>query len=299
MTLLAPLLQVVVVASVGIPFAVTGQPALRAKQILEAKHASPPTLAPPPSDAECTPLPPARSPFSFRPGETLEFDLDAMGAQAGRMTMRVLPQVDGKLPIEVKAQTNTFFAKIRRVSGVGTSYLNPKTLRPLAYVEDSTENEIHRQADVQFRPKDHSVHVTYRIATTPGQSHFRYAHDGLDVAGAVYLMRQLPLKANDRLCFDVYGIRTLWRLSGSVVAREHVSLPLGEFEAWHLAGTAIRLDDHRMRREIHVWLTDDEKRLPLAALGSIDLGTIRATLVGYTRPGERQVWAEGKENLKW
>src|SRR5438876_11834782 len=76
-----------------------------------------------PSDAQCAALPALKSPFAFGPGESLDFDLDAMGAKAGTMEMRVLPMKDGALPVEVHAQTNTFFAKIRRVNGLATSYL--------------------------------------------------------------------------------------------------------------------------------------------------------------------------------
>jgi hypothetical protein len=112
-------------------------------------------------------------------------------------------------------------------------------------------------------------------------------------------LRQLPLKKGMPICFDAYGIRRLWRVWGTVEAREHVSLPVGEFEAWHISGQAARLDFPSMRREIHVWISDDAKRLPLAALGAIDLGTVRATLKAYKRPGEKQTRAEPKSNLKW
>ena len=253
---------------------------------------------PPPTDAQCHALPPVRAPFSFAPGEALDFNLDALGAQAGKMTMRVLPEKNGALPVEVHAQTNTFFSKVRRVNGLATSYLNPKTLHPRRYVEDAMENEVHKLADVAFE-KDHQVRVDFQIGERTGQGQFRYANDGLDVAGAIYLIRQLPLREGLSVCFDVYGIRTLWRLSGTVGQREHVSLPLGEFEAWHLSGTAVRLDNPSQQREVHVWLSDDPRRLPLAALGVIDLGAIRATLTAFDRPGEKKARAENKANLKW
>jgi len=253
-----------------------------------------------PLDAECRALPGLTSPLAFTTGEKLEFDLDAMGiAQAGKMTMRVLPPKDGKLPIEVATQTNTFFSKVRRVKAVATSYLDPKTLRPVRYVEDAMENDVRKYAAVSFTAVDHQVRVDYKIGDRSGQNRFRYANEGLDVAGAVYLMRQMPLKQGTQLCFDVYGIRRLWRISGKVEAREHVSLRLGEFEAWHLSGTAVRLDDHQQRREVHVWISDDQRRLPLVAVGAIDLGAVRATLIAFSRPGDKKARAEGKQNLKW
>lgn len=254
---------------------------------------------PPPSDGECRPLPNPKAPFAFWPGEQLEFDLDALGAQAGKMTMKVLPPRNGSLPVEVRAQTNTFFSKVRRVTGMATSYLSPKTLRPQRYLEDATENEVKKTADVVFGAKDHSVKVRYTIGAGAGKSEFRYAHEGLDVAGAIYLIRELPLKEGLPVCFDAYGIRRLWRVYGKVVGKEHVSLPLGEFDTWHVAGEAVRLDNHLVRREIHVWISDDERRLPVAALGAIDLGAVRATLSAFSRPGDRQKRAQGKESLKW
>jgi hypothetical protein len=263
-------------------------------------------MAPPGTPAQpvalcANPLPPLHSPLAFMPGEQLEFDLDALGAQAGKMTMKVQRPDKGALPVQIEAQTNTFFSKVRRVRGVGISYLHPRTLRPSRYTEDATENEVHRKVDVAFGAKDRTVKVDYLIdQKPPGHYDYTYDKDGLDVAGAIYLMRQLPLKEGLPVCFDVYGIRRLWRMTGTVVKREHVSLPLGQFDAWYLTGIAVRLDKPSQKREIHVWISDDARRLPLVAVGTLDLGAVRATLTAYTRPGEKEKRAEkGKEQLKW
>ncbi|RKG53745.1 DUF3108 domain-containing protein [Corallococcus sp. AB011P] len=245
-------------------------------------------------------LPVLRSPLAFKPGELLEFDMDAMGAKAGKLTMRVQRPANGSLPVLVEAQTNTLFSKVRRVRGSATSYLHPKTLRPSRYTEEAVENEQRRKVNVDFGAQDKSVKVDYQIGDRP-KGHYDYAFDkdGLDVAGAIYLIRQLPLKKDLPVCFDVYGIRRMWRMTATVVEREHVSLPLGEFDAWHLAGTAVRLDRPSQTRDVHVWITDDDRRLPLAAVGAIDLGAVRLTLSGVKRPGEKPMEAQGKEDLKW
>ena len=260
---------------------------------------SPLAAAPFPSDAECSALPALRAPLSFAAGETLDYDLDALGAKAGRMTMRVLPNKDGAIPVEVSAETNTFFSKVRKVKGSGTSYMNPRTLRPLRYFEDATEDDVHRVADVKFHAKDKRVHLVSTIQGQVNQWDMGWANEGLDVAGTIYLMRQLPLKENLKLCFDAYGIRRMWRTWGRVVGKEHISMPVGEFDAWHIEGVAARIDQPDMRREIHVWITDDPRRLALAALGAIDLGTVRATLTGFSRPGDKGAKAEPKGNQKW
>jgi hypothetical protein len=253
---------------------------------------------PMPGDAECLALGQAMSPAPFGPGETLDFDIDALGARAGTMSMQVLPVSDGLMPLEITVETNTFFNKIRKVKGVGKSYLNPKTLRPARYFEDAHENEIHRVADVSFR-KNKTAHLLSDIDGQKWEGDLRYGNDITDVAGAVHLLRSIPVKEGTRLCIDVYGIRSIWRVWGTVLPREHVSLPLGEFETWHLAGEAARLDWPEMRREVHVWVSDDARRLPLAALGMIDLGAVRATLKAVSRPGEKSTRAQNKADIKW
>lgn len=252
-----------------------------------------------PTDAECPALGAPMKPLSFMPGESLEFELDAMGASAGTLKIRVLPKRADSLPIEVTAQTNTFFSKVRRVKATATSYLNPTTLRPNRYTEDAVENEISKYADVIFKQKEKAVTLAYKYAGRDGRRSFKLAKDGFDPAGAIFLLRQLPMKEGMPVCFDAYGIRSMWRVSGKIVGKEHVSLKVGEFDAWHLQGQAVRLDDPRWHREIHLWVTADERRLPLAALGMMDLGVVRATLVAFSRPEGKTSSRKGANSLKW
>jgi Protein of unknown function (DUF3108) len=251
-----------------------------------------------PTDAECQSLGAVMTPIPFAPGELLEFDVDALGARAATMSMQTLPMRDGILPLEVTVETNTFFSKVRRVKGVAKSELSPKTLRPTRYFEDATENETHRVADVSFK-KPKLAHLVSTVDGRTWQEDLRWGNDVSDVASAVHLLRAIPMKEGQTMCFDVYGIRRIWRVWGKVLPREHVSTAIGEFESWHLAGEAARLDMPDARREIHVWISDDAKRLPLAALGMIDLGAVRATLKSFSRPGEKTTRAENKGNIKW
>lgn len=245
------------------------------------------------------PLPALRPGMAFMPGEVLEFDLDALGAKAGTMTMRVQRPEAGALPVQVEVQSSSFMSSVRRVKAKLTSYLNPKTLRPSRHVEDSVENEVPRKVNVLFGAKDRSIQMDATVGAKNDRRNFTYDKDVLDLAGALYTIRQLPMKEGLPVCFDVYGTRRMWRLSGTVGAREHVTTPLGEFDAWHLNGIAVRLDKPSTKREVHVWISDDARRLPLAAVGAIDLGAVRATLTSVARPGEKREKAGGKEDFKW
>ncbi len=250
-------------------------------------------------DGQCLALGAPEKPFAFPTGEYLEYDLDALGAEAGKLTLKVLPQRDGAIPVEVNAHTNTFFSKMRKVQATAMSYLHPRTLRPKRYVEDAMENDVRKYSDVQFSHNPRKVKLEYKIGARGGKATYDFATEALDPAGAIFLLRQLPLKEGMPVCFDAYGIRRMWRVRGKVVGKERVSLKLGEFEAWHLQGEAVRVDRPEQKREIHLWVSTDDKRIPLAAVGVIDLGAVRATLTAYSRPGEGGTRAQGKESLKW
>jgi hypothetical protein len=207
---------------------------------VQTKPVAPPA-APMPTGAECKGLPALRMPMAFGPGETLDYDLDALGMTAGTMTMRVLSLKDGAVPIEIRAESNTFFSKVRKVTGTATSWLDPRTLHPRRYLEDAIEGTVHRVADVKFTPANKVAHLISTIDGARAEADLPYASEGLDVAGTIYLLRQLPFKEGMPICFDAYGIRRIWRVWGKVVGREHASLPVGEFEAWHIQAEAARL----------------------------------------------------------
>ncbi len=273
-------------------------PALLLVSTAAFAQAAPAQRAPTPSDAQCPGLGAPEGTRYFAVGESLEYDLDAMGAEAGKLTVKVLPQRNGALPIEVTAHTNTFFSKVRRVKAEAMSYLHPKTLRPQRYTEDALENEVHRTADVRFTPASKTARLDWVTNGRRGKRTLKYGSDALDPVGAIFLLRQLPLKEGMPLCFDAYALRTMWRVSGKVVGKQKVSLKVGEFEAWHLQGEAVSLERPSWRREVHLWVSADERRLPLASVGILDLGAVRATLGAYSRK-DGSVKAEGKESLKW
>lgn len=267
--------------------------------------ANPPAhIKPVPTDAQCQPLPAVEKP-RLPANEFLYYDIDVLAANAARMEVETLPKRDGVVPIRVRIKTNTFFNKVRRVTAEAKSYLNPRTMRPSRYTEDSWENDLHKVADVSFRPNAEKPQtVRIRFATNPNakskmiEQYGHYAHDALDEVGAIYYLRSIDLKPGLSVCFDVYAMRRIFRVWGKVGAVEKVSTAAGEFNAFHITGTAARLDVPSFQRELHVWISADDRRIPLGALGGIDLGPVRATLTHIGQPGDEGPVSHA-EGLDW
>lgn len=241
---------------------------------------------------ECAPLAaPVPGPPPFSAGEVLQYDVDVVGVRAGRMSFEVLPGA-GKgqdLSVRVRAESNTFFDKVRKVKAEIVSHLRSKDLRPSTFREDLTEGGINRIAKVTFPagPAKGARYVDLEVRTSTGVRVSRHgvAGDAVDYVGGMYLFRALPLKVGESFCFETYALKRIWRVVGRVEGREQVSTPAGEFSTFHLKGVASRPGPGPLNtREVHVWITDDARRIPVAAVGVIDLGAVRATLYGAQRP---------------
>lgn len=282
------------------PLPATARPAKKPGPVAGGPHVS--NIVPAPKGA-CARLPKPRSgPHPFPVGEVLGYDIDVMGVRAGKMSFEVLPRqgrgAKAELPVRVRAQSNTFFNKVRKVDAEATSTLKARDLRPVRFHEDLHEDDKHRIGDVEFQPHKNVVQIAWRSDKRAGSARNEMGADALDYVGAIYLFRAIPMKIGQEFCFDVYAMRRMWRLEGKVEAREHVSTPAGEFDAFHISGVATRIGNARLKREVHVWISDDERRLPLAAMGVIDLGPVRAVLNSVERADFKSEAAR-PGNLEW
>ncbi len=261
--------------------------------VAAAAPASPTASPTIPTNAQCRALPalPAHR-FPIRVGERLEYDIDCRGGgKVGTVTLLVEPPAkengEPVLPVSVHALSNEFFSKFGRIDSKARSFLRPRDLRPLHYHEEFIEAERHYSTEVLFPSSGpHLVKAHFVNPTANGDRAFPFGNDALDVLSTFYLLRSLDLRIGEGLCFDVYGSRALWRIWGKIEAHEALSTPARNFRTFRMSGIAARLNAPQIRREIHLWVSDDAQRLPIAAVGEMDLGPMRALLsaVGTATP---------------
>ena len=240
-----------------------------------------------PKDSECAALPSlAGSRLPFAAGEKLDYDVDLLGGlKIGTVEMEVRPpeRQHGSLllPVEAHAAANGLAAAIGRVQSDATTWLRIHDLHPVHYREDYTQPDGTYWTEVTFpATRPHQIHFNFSQPNGKGERIFPYGNDVLDVVGAFYLLRALAPKLGDHLCFDVYGSRHVWRVWGDVSTREPISTPAGTFSTLRLSGHAVRMDKQEAVREMYLWLTDDARHLPVASMGDLEIGPLRALLTG-------------------
>jgi hypothetical protein len=104
----------------------------------------------------------------------------------------------------------------------------------------------------------------------------------MDPITAVYLARSVDFKVGDRLYFKIFGGRYQYLLELLVEKKEPVELASGKIEAYRIVpriqnltkkGYAERLN------EATIWISADERRLPVKLSSKIAFGSVYLELV--------------------
>lgn len=226
-------------------------------------------------------------PHPFRPGETLSFDVDVMGVvKAGTATLSVeQPILHGTLvPLRARFRNTSVFSKVRKAHGYALSWVDPSTLRPQRYRDEGEEDGVRKSTDTRLdRPGP--VVMSWSFGDRKGSASMQRERDLLDLLSAVYYLRASRLEPGARVCFDLVANRRFWRLRGEVAGKpERVESAAGAFDTLRLDATLTRADGSAPARPLHLWFSRDARKLPVAAVGEVDLGPVRAMLVHVAAP---------------
>jgi Protein of unknown function (DUF3108) len=234
--------------------------------------------------------PPQQLPAAkFTAGEVLLFRLDALGADVGTFEVRTEPpplaeRARATLQLSSRAKTSAFVStNIGRYETYATALIG-RDFATLHYREDVDENDVHHGVELTFPPGSGAPAIKATRNGEPETLPLQIDRTVRDMISTLFLLRLLPLQKP--VCLEVFAGRKVWKLTGQMAAKENIETPVGRFATLRFDGEAVRADDPRIRRSAHVWVTDDDRRLPLVAIGDVRGKTIRAQIV--SAPGIRR-----------
>jgi len=235
------------------------------------------------ADPVCGPPPLAAGERPWRTGETLVFDLDILAlVKAATLEISVeRPMSAGKvIPLRARAKSSAALANVKRFTAVALSWIDARTLRPERYRDEADEDGVRKLSDTRIPEESPEITIEYQYGERTGRTAYPRARTVLDALSTVYYLRAARLEPGERFCFDLVANRRFWRLEGSVAAGpEKVQTPAGRFETIRVDAFARRADRPEDRpRPIHLWFTDDSRRLLVAAVSEVDVGPVRAML---------------------
>ncbi len=219
----------------------------------------------------------------WRTGETLTYDLDVLGVvKAGTLQLSVERPMSGGdiVPLRARVKATASVASVKRFAAVALSWIDAATLLPERYRDEADEDGVRKVSDARIRPPRPELVIENRFGDRTSRNAYKREGEVLDGLSAIAYLRAARIAPGDKICFDLVANRRYWRLEGSIAAKgEKVETGAGKFDTFRVDATMRRADRPGDRpRPLHVWLTRDARRLPVAIVSEVDVGPVRAML---------------------
>ena len=223
--------------------------------------------------------PPANYPFAV--GEKLSYSakLGMLTLGSGTLEVAALDTVRGvesfRLRFRLKGKTMFYSLDDVLESWIGTSDLNSRR-----FVQDFVENEKVTKRQYEIYPDSGFYREQGREASheTPA--------DPLDDAAFFYFVRVTPLEVGKTYTYHRYFRKDKNPVTIQVTKREKMDLPDGSKVQCLVLHPIIDTKGlFSKRSETRIWLTDDDRRLPVQIRTKFPFGTITLRLKDMVLPG--------------
>lgn len=178
------------------------------------------------------------------------------------------------------ARSSSFLDRFYKVRDRNDSWMDAVTLTSMGYSKKIREGKFFRDIWVKFDPET----LTFTAQKTDKKKHSKRSSGKLpgpvqDILSSLYYLRAKPLEVGKDIIMDINSKKN-WPLVIKVHRRQTVKTPAGKFDCF--------LVEPRLREEgifvakgksVLVWLTADQKHIPVLMKAEILVGQISARLV--------------------
>jgi hypothetical protein len=234
------------------------------------------------ADLAVTPPPPGDRPFAA--GETARYSAFWAGAgmnvSAGEITIKVEEPTVFVATGETAPWMSRFFeAHDRFTTRTDTDLL------PIVHERDQQEGSRHLTRAFVYRHADNVIRIgrdASHAASEEGVS-LPLARSARDAISTVFYVRTLPLVTGDRYLIPVNEAGRNLVVDVSVAGRERITVQGRELAAIRLEPQMRRRVERRRPIAATLWVSDDDRKVPLALDLDANFGRVRLELVSYQR----------------
>ncbi len=236
---------------------------------------------------------PPPGPIPFSDGETATYDVRWIGdLPAGTLTLSARMPTSDELRdapdaawhFEAGATTADWMRRVFEARD-RFSTLSTSTLAPILHMRDIREGS---RTLVRAYVFDRTAGEV-RVGQTPAEAWSRdaltsrLALDARDAVSALYYARTLPLEVGQDIAVPINDAGRSLVVLLHFEGRETVTTPWGETDAFRLRLSMERRLERRHGITTTVWVTADDRRVPVRLDLSAGFGRVRADLVDYRR----------------
>jgi hypothetical protein len=224
--------------------------------------------------------PPGRNPAIVM-GERLTFSVRYGVVKAGTAVLELKDEVrwGGRTTCQVvsTALSNSVFDKIYPVRDRVVSLMDPESLESLYFEKHLREGTYKADQSVRFDQEK-------GLATYQDGRQFQMAKGSLDVLAAFYRVRTMPLQVGQEFSLISHADRKNYPLRVTVIGREEVESILGPVSCLVVEPRLKSGAYFKNQGRLTIYLTDDDRRIPVLMRSKISVGSISVVLIKLERP---------------
>jgi hypothetical protein len=221
---------------------------------------------------------------SFAIPEKLDFDLRWMGIKAGTASLELQDNRD-TFQIISTAYSADWVSVFYRVEDRIESTLSKGQSDlfiglPAKYRVKIREGRHRRNKEVIY---EQEIHKATLIDHREGKTKvFDIRPDTLDPLSGFYYVRTKNLEAGKSVFMDMFDSKKMWNVEVKVLKKEKIMTKFGEIDTIVIKPLMQSEGIFNRKGEMQIWLTDDDKHIPVKMKVKVAIGSITATLVGGT-----------------
>ena len=221
--------------------------------------------------------------IAFPIPERLEFEISYAGIPAGNAVQQV-NRVGNEVVIVSTARSAAwlkyFFPVDDRIESVLEAPAAPPQMfgATRLYRERIREGRTHRQKDAVF--VRHTLEVTTKDLLKKSQNTQKITPQTHDMLSSFFHVRTIPLQVGTSIYIDIFDCKKLWNTEIQVLRREEIEIPLGRFRTIVIKPVLKSEGIFARTGDVFIWLSDDDRRIPVQMKSKVKVGSITATLVG-------------------
>lgn len=223
-----------------------------------------------------------QSALAFPIPERLEFEISYTGIPAGRVTQEVT-QEGNEVRIVSTARSadwlKFFFPVNDRIESLLIKGSPPHFIGvPRLYRERISEGSTRFEKDSVFDREELEVNTKDFLKKTENTQ--KITRRTYDTLSSFFYFRTVALQVGTSSFIDIFDCKKLWNTEVQVLRREQIKTKLGTFNTIVIKPLLKSEGIFARTGDMHIWLTDDERRIPVQMKSQVKVGSFTATLVG-------------------
>lgn len=216
----------------------------------------------------------------FLNGERLIYDIGWAGFRVGEGVLEVSvgEPLDNRevLYITSTARSNKFISWFFPVKDRIESVVDLKGLYPYRITMDQQHGRRKKYRQILFDQDNHTAVTTYKGKVTE----FEIPPQVQDTLSSLYYFRAMPeLETGSSVFIDVHEGKKNWRLELRILGRETLDTVMGTIPTVKVKAILLFEGILMNKGNLTIWVTDDNKRIPVRMVGKVKIGSVTASLI--------------------